>query len=131
MIAVLCGVLAACASTHDLNEGPGTFGGGVNHRQVAPGLYWVEARTNFKPWSNYSGASRMWRRVASDLCGKSTYEELNIEEAAEETAPAVMGALKYIVTSRKGYALCGTAHMGKNEAAALMEKDRGRLRSAR
>ena len=116
-------LLLACASTHDLGEGAGALGGGIQRQEVRPGFYLIEARTNFAPWSNYAGAERLWRRAAEALCSNARYQELAIRQAAVETARPALGILRYVVTSRKGYALCATSILTRAEAAEIAEKN--------
>lgn len=116
----LYATITACASTHDLNNGPGLFGGGVNHGQIAPGLYWVVVKTNFKPWSDSSGARRLWRGTARQLCGKSRFDELDPLESKQEVAPRALGLVQYVVTTRAGYALCDSSGLGRAQALILI-----------
>ena len=123
MLAVVSTLLVACASTHDLDKGAGAFGGGILKREVRPGFYLIEVQTNFAPWSNYAGAERLWRRSAETLCGKGRYQELGIRQSAVETARPALGILNYVVTSRKGYALCATSMLTRAEAAEIAERN--------
>ncbi len=117
MAATFC---VGCASTHDLREGPGLLGGGVQHSEIKPGLHSILVRTNWAPWSNYSGAKSSWEAVADSLCGSNNYKELGISEAARDTGMQPMGVLRYIVTERTGYALCNNAATNIEEAVSFL-----------
>ena len=115
--------LAGCTSTHDLSKGPGVLGGGVEHIEVKPGLYSITAQTNWAPWSNYPAAQRAWRNAADALCGKGKYQELGISQAAKDTGmPHFLRAAAYIVTERRGYALCNDSQITFADAAVLIDK---------
>ena len=104
-------------------EGPGVLGGGVQHIEVKPGLYSITAQTNWAPWSNYPAAQRAWRKAADALCGKGKYQELGISQAAKDTGmPHFLRAAAYIVTERRGYALCNDSQITFADAAVLIDK---------
>ena len=123
VLAVASTLLVACASTHDLGKSAGALGGGIQRQEVRPGFYLVEAQTNFAPWSNFAGAERLWRHAAEAACGSDRYQELGIRQAVVETARPALGILRYVVTSRKGYALCATSTLTRAEAAKIAEKN--------
>lgn len=117
-VIILAAICAGCASTHNLNEGPNALGGGVQTAQVKPGLYSIYARTNWAPWSNYSGARSVWTKTAESLCGKVGYQEIGISEADYDTGKP--GPLPYIVTQRDGHALCDNAATSMEEALVYL-----------
>ncbi len=118
IVIFLLNFCAGCASTHNLNEGPNALGGGVQTAQVKPGLYSIYARTNWAPWSNYSGVRNVWAKTAESLCDKSGYQEIGISEADYDTGKP--GPLAYIVTQRDGHALCNNAATSMEEAQAYL-----------
>lgn len=117
---LVCALITGCASTQDLSKGPGLFGGGVHSQEVKPGLFRIVASTNWTPWSNYSGARSLWAGVADKVCDEGKYREFGIQESARDTGLPSMGILKYITTTRSGYALCADASTSEEEANSFL-----------
>ena len=109
------GMIAGCASNHDLATGPNHFGGGFTSKEVKPGFFRIVARTNGGPWSSFSEARRSWADVANAACGEGKWKEMAIKEAAFEPR-SPMGILSYVTTERTGYALCHGAATTEAEA---------------
>ena len=118
VIAVIIGAVAlnGCASSSDLRQGPGAFGGGVMHEQVKPGLFRVRSQTNWAPWSNEGSAASTWTEEAKKACKGQSYKELNAKLWTRDTGKPSMGVLKYLVSEKYGYALCQDAETSEDEA---------------
>ena len=107
-------ILSSCSSLHDSNsDGPNYLGGGYKVKADADGKITIIATTNFAPWENYSGARSVWEKQAKNACGNSGYIEEDVEEYSYETAPPLF-FLKYIVTVKKGVAVCLDAASSKS-----------------
>jgi hypothetical protein len=124
IVLAIAGTGGGCASNHDLSEGQGVFGGGIQHKEIKPGLFEITVRTNYAPWSNVAAARRSWKKVADDVCGKDKFRELAVTEKAGDTGtPYEAGSnlsLHYIITERHGYALCANAAMTFDEANVVV-----------
>lgn len=121
LICLSVALVGGCASTHDLSKGPNYLGGGVQKSEIKPGFHSILARTNWAPWSNFSGAQGAWKSTADELCGATKYQEFGSWEAARDTGMQPMGVLRYIVTERFAYALCNDSQISLAEAMSLVD----------
>lgn len=118
--------LAACASTHDLSQGPNVWGGGIYREEIGPGLHYIVVKSNVAPWPNRDTVTGQWQAQARQLCG-GAFRALRVEELVEEErAPmVVLGvSMPYLVTVRKGYALCGAAGLSDEDAERMLDRPR-------
>jgi len=116
--AILCG----CASSHNLStDGTNLLGGGYFHHQVHDGIFHVSVKTNWAPWVNTIAARNSWRERAAVLCGSDKFRELEISEGSYDQMQP-LGVLRYIVTTRDGYAVCERAKLSDDAALALIRK---------
>ncbi len=95
-------LLVACTSSHDLGQGPSAMAGGVYREAVV----------------------RKWRDEADRLCGDAGHEDLRVEDRVEEEMPpmnAIVFRLPYLVSIRKGYALCASAGLSAQEALRIID----------
>ena len=113
-------VLAGCASTHNLREGSGMFGGGVMHEEIKPGLFRVRSATNWAPWPNEGSASSAWIEESSKACRGKTWKELYTKVSTHDSGLPSMGILKYLVSEKNGYVLCSDAVITEEEAIKLI-----------
>lgn len=112
------GLLLGCASSHNLEDDDfNSLGGGYSVDVVDERLYFIEAKTNFAPWKNFSAARKMWNKHATEACGSDTFTELAIEEHSYNTVPGVI--VRYIVSVKAGYALCADTAMSISDAEEL------------
>ncbi|AOS98414.1 hypothetical protein AUP74_03048 [Microbulbifer aggregans] len=121
---VLLALCTACSSSyHNINEhGANPFGGGFQDREVDEGMYFIIAKTNFKPWVNYSGAYKTFNRRAVELCGSEDYTVLKNEEADYEHISS-SGEMGYIISQVSGYVLCGSSAVTTVEAEKIILSD--------
>lgn len=115
--------VAACASTHDLSQGPNVWGGGIYREQVKPGLNYIVVKSNVAPWANRDIVAGHWQEEAARLCGGG-YRALRVEDLVEEEhEPMVIFgvSLPYLVTVRKGYALCDSANLSGENAERILD----------
>lgn len=110
--------LAACASSHDLGTGAGVFGGGVLHREVKPGFFFVRSQTNWAPWAMEGSAISAWAEEASKACRGKAWKEFNTTVATRDTGMPSMGVLRYLVSEKVGHALCEGSEVSEEEARA-------------
>ena len=116
--ALLCG----CASSHNLaTDGNNLLGGGYFQSKVHDGIFQISVKTNWAPWVNTSAAQSSWRDRAKELCGSEKFRELEIREANYDQLPP-LGVLRYIVTTRDGFAVCESANLSDEAALALIRK---------
>lgn len=108
--------LGGCASSHDLSQGPGAFGGGVMHSEVKPGLFMIRSQTNWAPWPNLGSARSAWEDEAKKACHKKPWKEINVREGTRDTGLPSMGVLPYLVSEKQGYALCQDAETSEEDA---------------
>lgn len=110
----LCLLLAACTSTHDLGSArPNVLGGGLRQTERAPGVYWLEAKSNTAPIPMYAAARSMWAQRASELCKGGKYEELGVEEIEETNPhitppPPLFGIIhaRYVLGVKRSWCVC-------------------------
>jgi hypothetical protein len=112
-------VLGGCASSHDLKQGAGTFGGGVMHEELKPGLFLVRSQTNWAPWPNLGSARSAWEQEARTACKGKNWKEVNTKEGTRDTGLPSMGLLPYLVSEKRGYALCDDSQTSEAEALKL------------
>lgn len=112
-------VLSACASSHDLSKGAGAFGGGVLHREVRPGFYFVRSQTNWAPWSMEGSAASGWADEAKKACAGKAWKEIGTRVLTRDTGLPSMGVLKYLVSEKAGYALCEGSEISEEDASSL------------
>jgi hypothetical protein len=116
-------VVAGCASTHDLSRGPSAWGGGVYRETLQPGLHWIVVRSNVAPWTNQHTVGVQWQAEAARLCGGG-HRALRLEDRiAQEHAPLslVVVSLPYLITVRKGYALCDSSGLSVEQAERIID----------
>lgn len=119
-------VVAGCASTHDLSQGPNVWGGGVYREQVQPGLHRIVVKSNVAPWTNRDTVAAQWQEEAGRLCGGG-HRAVRVEDLVEEEhAPMfLLGlSLPYLVTVRRGYALCDSAGLSVEAAERTIDARR-------
>lgn len=109
--------VSSCASYHNLNEG-GTnhLGGGFLDTELVSGLYQLTVKTNFAPWTNFSGAWNTWNKRAKELCNQKDFENFEVEESSYNT----VAGEGYIVSQVKGYVHCSDSSLEKNEIERLI-----------
>lgn len=118
--------LAACTSTHDLGEGPSALGGGVYRETLQEGLYYLVVKSNVAPWANRDAIAQQWRREADGLCGDGRHQDLRIEDLVDEEGArqALFISLPYLITVRRGYALCASSTLSVEKALRLIDARR-------
>jgi hypothetical protein len=117
--AFLCG----CASSHNLaTDGMNVFGGGYIQSKVSDGIFQISVKTNWAPWVNTSAAKSSWRDRATELCGSEKFRELEIREGNYDQLSPYGGVIRYIVTTRDGFAVCDNANLTDEAALALIHK---------
>ena len=119
---VAMATLSACASSHNLaTDGTNLLGGGYFESKVQDGIFQISVKTNWAPWTNTSAARSSWRDRAKELCGSEKFRELEIREGDYDQLPP-LGVLRYIVTTREGFAVCESANLSDDAALALIRK---------
>jgi hypothetical protein len=112
---VAAALSAACASTNDLSkDGWSATGGGFYDEEIRPQFFYVVAKTTVGPLSNAGAARGMWIERARRLCNGG-FREIEVGAYADERAPG------YIVSVRRGYALCDTAALSIEQAQAVLD----------
>ena len=96
-------------------------GGGYYVEEVGPGFFYVVARSTVGPVSNIGAARHMWENHAGEVC-KSAFRELEIVEYVDESLPPVLPGLRYLVSTRKGYALCGASPLSLEGAMQRLDE---------
>jgi hypothetical protein len=118
----LIAALSGCASSHNsATDGSNVLGGGYSVSKLRDGIYYISSSTNWAPWVNMSGATRSWRDRARENCGSDKYAELEISESSHDHLPPI-GMVRYIVTTRTGYAVCESANLSNEAATAAIRK---------
>lgn len=97
-------------------------GGGIYDEQVHAGLVYIVARSTVSPVANPAAARHMWEKRARKRC-KGAFQELEITEYVDEALPSEAPGLRYLIATRKGYALCGWSPL--TTEAALQTLDEG------
>jgi hypothetical protein len=124
LIAFLVGAPAGCSSTHDLKrDGFNGFGGGFSDEEIRPGLYKLVAIGNVAPWPSFSAAKGTWQGRADKLCGPGAYQEIVEDQqpglrgyALTFVQPGVVLSLPRYNTSIRGYVLCNSSGMTREDA---------------
>jgi hypothetical protein len=115
-------LLSGCASSHNLaTDGNNLLGGGYLQSKIVDGIFQISVQTNWAPWVNTSAARSSWRDRAKELCGSERFRELEIREGDYDQLPP-LGVLRYIVTTRDGFAVCESANLSDDAALALIRK---------
>ena len=122
-------LLAACTSTHDLGSGEvNVLGGGLRQTERAPGVYYLEAKSNTAPVPMYAAARSMWAQRASELCAGRKYEELGVQEAEETNPyitppPPLFGIIhaRYVLGVKRGWCICDGATLSPEDRRNLVE----------
>jgi hypothetical protein len=113
-------LIAGCASTHNLaTDGSNALGGGFTESKIADGIYQIYVRTNWAPWENQTAARNDWRARAERMCGSGKFREVEVRESSYDRIQP-MGVLRYIVTTRDGYAVCETVTLSDDQVMALI-----------
>ena len=108
--------VSSCASYHNLNkDGANHLGGGFLDSELVPGFYKLTVKTNFAPWTNFSGAWSTWNKRAKELCDQD-FENYEVEESSYNT----VAGEGYIVSQVKGYVYCSGFSLGKREIESLI-----------
>jgi hypothetical protein len=118
--------LAACTSTHDLGEGPSALGGGVYRETVQPGLHYIVVKSNVAPWTNQDAIAQQWQREADRFCGAGRHQDLRVEDLVDDEGArhAWFVSVPYLITVRRGYALCASASLSTEQALRLIDARR-------
>lgn len=119
-------VVAGCASTHDLAQGPNVWGGGVYRERVRDGLHYIVVKSNVAPWTNRDTVSSQWQEEAAKLCSGG-HRALRVADSIEEEhapMPLLGLPLPYLVTVRTGYALCDKASLSVEDAEQIIDRRR-------
>ena len=112
----------ACTSSKDLAEdGFSMTGGGYYEEEVEAGLYYVVARSTVGLVKNPGAARSMWGKRAEIRC-KGAYVELEVVEYAYEPLPPAQPGLSYLISTRKGYALCEGSPLSVDEAKRKLDE---------
>lgn len=114
--------LSGCASSHNLaTDGNNLLGGGYFESKLHDGIFQISVKTNWAPWVNTLGARSSWQSRARELCGSDKFHELEVRESHYDQLPAI-GIVRYIVTTRDGFAVCESANLSDEAALALIRK---------
>ena len=112
--------LFGCASSHNLEtDGRSLLGGGYRETKLRDGIYRISVKTNWSPWVNTSAARSSWRARAQHLCGSDEFRELEIYEDSYDERPP-FGGLRYIITTRYGFAVCKSTGLSDEAARELI-----------
>jgi hypothetical protein len=122
-------LMAACTSTHDLGSGElNVLGGGLRQAERAPGVYYLEAKSNTAPVPMYAAARSMWAQRASELCAGRKYEELGVQEVEETNPyitppPPLFGIIhaRYVLGVKRGWCICDGATLSAEDRRNLAE----------
>ena len=98
------------------------MGGGYFESKVHEGVFHISVKTNWAPFVNTPAARSSWQNRARELCGSEKYRELEIRESSYDQLRPFFGVLRYIVTTRDGYAVCESANLSDEVALALIRK---------
>lgn len=135
LMAALCLSIAACSSTHNLKEGRSLLGGGFTEEELRPGLYAMTAVGNLTLWPSFAAAKGTWRHRADELCGTDQYQEILTSQdngyqgtAMTQATPGRFVPVAKFNTSLRGYILCNTSGLSKDQALEFLESIR--LRNA-
>ncbi|MBA6399910.1 hypothetical protein [Colwellia sp. BRX10-4] len=84
--------------------------------KLVSGLYRLTVKTNFAPWTNFSGVWNTWNKRAKELCNEKDFENFEVEESSYNT----VAGEGYIVSQVKGYVHCSDSSLEKNEIEKLI-----------
>lgn len=116
VLATLVIALGGCTSSHNTRtDGKNLLGGGYYEATLQDGLHYIQAKTNFGPLTNTSGARRMWEGRARELCGASAFRELGGSDWSYEDRPGFV-LVRYIITVREGFAVCADSGLSDEQA---------------
>lgn len=111
-----CMLITSCASTHNLKtDGPTFMGGGYHVSESDGGGYRIYTKSNASPWTNFGSVRDTWENLAEEKCGDSGYTELDVDEYSYELQPAMWGMLKYLISVKRGIAVCNTTSVNATE----------------
>lgn len=96
-------------------------GGGYYDETVGPGLVYVVARTTVGPIENLGTARSMWEQRATKLCN-GEFRELEIVEYVDEPLAPALPGIRYLISTRRGYALCATSPLSPEEAKLRLDE---------
>jgi hypothetical protein len=115
--------LIGCAAHSDLNKTsrPSTFGG-FKDKELAQGVFFIEATSGFAPWKNSSGAQNTFERRAEELCGDNRFESLWVYE--ETGTP--LGLRGYKTTTFVGYVRDADSPLSIEEAKRAVNDQRAK-----
>lgn len=115
-------LVSSCASYHNLNEdGANHLGGGFLDTELASGFYKLTVKTNFAPWTNFSGAWSSWNKRAKELCdGPEGFENFEVEERSYNTAAGA----GYVISQLTGFVYCTGSHIHKHELERLISTNK-------
>jgi len=114
--------VVGCASSHNLAEGSNALGGGYFESKVADGVYQISVKTNWAPWVNTSAARSSWESRARALCRSDKFRQLEIRESHYDHIQPMVAGLRYIVTTRDGYAVCESANLSDDAALTVIQR---------
>jgi len=86
------------------------------HSEVKPGFFLIRSQTNWAPWSNLGSARSAWEDEATKACQRKPWKEIKIVEETRDTGLPSMGILPYLVSEKRGYALCQGAETSEEDA---------------
>ena len=113
-------LLSGCASTHNsATDGSNFLGGGYSVSKQREGIFYISSSTNWAPWVNSLGARSSWRARAGEACNSGKYKELESSESNHDHLPPI-GIVRYIVTTRTGYAVCDSSNLSEEAALAII-----------
>lgn len=122
MMASFILLTSGCASYHNLNkDGSNSLGGGFYDNEIHERFYYIVAKTNFAPWTNFSAAHKTFNRRAIELCNSSNYTIIDVNESEYEHVQTA-GAAKYIISQVKGYVVCEPETMSVAAAKAYLQE---------
>ena len=109
-------LLTGCsASYHNINKnGESALGGGFRDKEVANGVHFIIAKTNFAPWTNFDAAQKTFDRRAKELCG-GDYTTLDMKKDQFEQVQT-QGAAKYIISRIEGHVHCKSSTISVEDA---------------
>jgi hypothetical protein len=119
-------VLTACASsTHNLDtQGRSFRGGGFSTQEIAPGFFRLYARSNNVTLGvgATGGAQKTWHNMATRLCRRNGYRELDVTENTSELIPTAPGFAPVGYATKAGYVICNSAGLSDGAVRALLQE---------
>ena len=126
-------MLSACASTHNLREGPSLLGGGFIEEQLRPGLYRLRARSDGSMWPTFEAARSTWSQRADLLCGKDSYLSFDTDTnpGQRQPVPVFLPGQPVISVSTfnatiTGYVLCASSTWSVDQARDFIRSEQAR-----